>query len=93
MNKAGSKGHTSYDIGEFCDVLRHSRKALDAYISSVELYTDTVGVPHRYLILQVPRNGKRTLYIRLDRRRDHKQSVPQFFLNSSGSVASDGVSY
>lgn len=92
MNRAPSVGYIGYDSAQFCRYLRHSQKALDAYISSVELHLESGRIPHRYLILQVQRNDERTLYIRLDRRRGRKEGFINFALPFSTSVASDEVS-
>ncbi len=93
MNRASSTGYSVFNINQFCQCLRHSPKALNGSISSVELYCETIGVRHRYLILRVQRGSGRDLYIRLDRRRDDKQSIVNFALGFSTSDASDGVSY
>ncbi len=80
MNRASSTGYSVFNINQFCQGLRHIPKALNGSISSVEL-------------LRVQRGSGRDLYIRLDRRRDDKQSIVNFALGFSTSDASDGVSY
>ncbi|SRR5260221_6376535 len=93
MNGASSIGYSVYNIRQFCQGLRDSQKASNASISSIELHCETIGIPHRYLILQVQCNNKQNLYIRLDRRRDQKRSVIDFTLGFSAPEAPDGVSY
>ena len=96
MNTASRLGYTNFRIEDFLTVLEDSKKASAAYISSVELYAETVGVHHRYVILHVKPNDKRNkqiLYVRLDRRRDHKENILSFAFRFSTSKASDGVSY
>lgn len=65
-----------------------------ATIVSTEGYTQPIrlGVPHRFLLLELARPGKKTIWLRLDRRRS--TSIGTFgFVRSGGSTqANDTVS-
>lgn len=58
--------HTSLD--EFCEVVTHHRSLKKAQIVSTESYTERNGVLHRFLVLELYRQERKPIYLRLDRR-------------------------
>jgi len=56
-------------VSEFCDVVKEHQSLRQAEIMSTECYTESIrGVIHRFLILELHREGRMEIWLRLDRR-------------------------
>lgn len=81
--------HTTLD--EFCEVIVSRRSLRRAQIISTECYTErSGGILHRFLVLQLYREEKKPIYIRLDRRVG--TSTLNLLLRRGSAPAKDTVS-
>lgn len=65
-----------------------------ATIVSTECYTESIlfGIVHRFLLLELSRPTKKTIWLRLDRRRSKMMSDTEFILSGGSTPANDTVS-
>src|ERR1700733_9309618 len=62
-------GGLDMPLKEFCDYIDAHRCLQQADIASTECYAEqTGGITHRFLILELRRRNRRTVWLRLDRR-------------------------
>jgi len=74
-----SYGILQLPLEEFCDLIREHRSLQKAEILSTETHCKMNGpVPHRFLLLELRREGSKDLWLRLDRRRDKDISFLRF---------------
>jgi len=79
-----SYGVLQLPLEDFCDLIREHRSLQKAEILSTETHCKMNGpVPHRFLLLELRREGSKVLWLRLDRRRD--RDVP--FLRFAATLA------
>ena len=65
-------------MDEFCKLIRERRSLQRAEILLTETHCKMNGaIPHRFLLLKLHREGRKDLWLRLDRRRD--RHVPFVF--------------
>jgi hypothetical protein len=77
-------------VSELCDVIKQHRSLRQAEILSTECYTESTGrVIHRFLILELRREGRKDIWLRLDRRPG--SSIPQLLLTAGTAPAKDTV--
>jgi hypothetical protein len=58
-------------MDEFCQLIREHRSLQRAKIISTETHCKVnAGIPHLFLLLELHREGRKDLWLRLDRRRD-----------------------
>jgi hypothetical protein len=62
-------GMTHYSVATFAREIRGVQRWRTAQVVETECYTQrsVLGVTHRFLVLRVKRDGKKDLWIRLDR--------------------------
>lgn len=65
-----------------------------ATVVSTECYTESIGlgISHRFLIMELARPGKKTIWVRLDRRRSKVTSTFRFLQLGGSTEAHDTVS-
>jgi hypothetical protein len=77
-------------VSQLCDVVKQHRSLMQAEILSTECYTESSrGVVHRFLILELRREGRKDIWLRLDRRPG--SSISQLVLNAGTVRAKDTV--
>lgn len=74
------------------DVIKRHRSLQEARIIRVDSYQNSVIPYHRFIILQLEREGREQIWLRIDRRRDKTWSLLNFALNAGKSPANDRVS-
>jgi hypothetical protein len=66
-------------MDEFCKLIREHRSLQRAEILSTETYCKMIGpIPHRFLLLELHREGRKDLWLRLDRGRDRDVPFMRF---------------
>lgn len=75
------------------DVIKRHRSLQDARIVRVDSYRNSGPAQHRFIVLQLEREGRQQIWLRIDRRRDKGQSLLLFAINGGTSPANDRVSY
>ena len=77
-------------VSQLCDVVKQHRSLRRAEILSTECYTESTGrVVHRFLVLELHREGRQDIWLRLDRRPG--SSVPRLLLKAGTVPAKDTV--
>lgn len=74
------------------DVIKRHRSLQEARIIRVDSYQNSAIPYHRFIILQLEREGREQIWLRIDRRRDKTWSLLNFALNAGTSPANDRVS-
>lgn len=64
-----------------------------ATIASTECYSDSIitGISHRFLLIELARSGKKTIWLRLDRRPSKMVGVVRFVRSAGSTPANDTV--
>lgn len=73
------------------DVIRRHRSLHDAHIVRVDSYKKNGLARHHFIVLQLEREGRRQIWLRIDRRRDEKRSLVHFTVNGGTPPANDRV--
>ena len=85
-----SYGVLQLPLEEFCDLIREHRSLQKAEILSTETHCTMNGpVPHRFLLLELRREGSKDLWLRIDRRRD--RNVPPLRFAATLAALSHGM--
>ena len=80
-----SIGILDLSIPEFHELLEHHATLRHAEIVSIELYSEGAGTgTHSFLVLQLQRQGRKPVFLRLDRRLDRR--IARFLLNSGAAA-------
>lgn len=75
-----------------CDLVTKHKSLQRARIVSAECYAEKLGVVmHRFVILELKREGRKDIYLRLDRRRERNISTLNFLAASGTSLSNDTV--
>ena len=83
-------GVWNMSVSQLCDVIKQHRSLRRAEILSTQCYTEFNGrVVHRFLILELHREGRKDIWLRLDRRPG--QSTWQLLLAVGKAPAKDTV--
>ena len=84
-------GVWNMSVSQLCDVVKQHRSLRRAEILSIQCYTEFNGrVVHRFLILELHREGRKGIWLRLDRR--HGWSTWQLLCAVGKAPAKDTVS-
>jgi len=87
-----ARGVLELTLPDLCDLITERHSLQRAEIVSMEVYTEPAKVwGHRFMILELSRPQRKTLYLRLDRRRSRK-AVALGLLRSRTVSAHDTVS-
>ncbi|KAF8309922.1 hypothetical protein DL93DRAFT_2230640 [Clavulina sp. PMI_390] len=87
-----SSGVLLLSLSELCDLIDIRSSLANADILSVECYAQRVNlnfVLHRFLILHLRRQGRKDVYLRMDRRADGGVSLPKMMLQRGQTAAHD----
>lgn len=74
------------------DVIKRHRSLQEARIIQVDSYRNYGPAHHRFIVLQLEREGREQIWLRIDRRRDKRRSVLNFTIDAGTSPANDRVS-
>lgn len=74
------------------DVIKRHPSLQDARIVQADSYRRAKLPRHRFIILQLEREGRDQIWLRIDRRRDKTRGFANFALNAGTSPANDRVS-
>jgi hypothetical protein len=86
------RGVLGLTLPELCDLITEHHSLQRAEIVSMEVYTEPAKVwGHRFMILELRRSHRKTVYLRLDRRRTRK-AVALGFLGLRTIMSDDTVS-
>jgi hypothetical protein len=87
-------GVHSFTLRELCLLIDSHGSMASADIVTASCYSQTVRfVKHRFLILELSRPGRKTLWLRLDRRTDPMTSLFRLILNGVSTPANDVVCF
>lgn len=75
------------------DVIKRHRSLQEARIVQADSYRNSGPAQHRFIVLQLERDGRDQIWLRIDRRRDRKRSLLNFAINGGTTPANDRVSY
>lgn len=76
-----------------CDVISKHRSLQAAQIVKLEAYKRfSGGVTHRYIVLELEREGRQQVWLRVDRRRYKEENMIRFIARGTRSRANDQVS-
>lgn len=82
----------SLSLKALCGLIDDHPSLKSATIVTTSCYSQfTVGVKHRFVVLEVARPGRKKLWLRLDRRTDRLTGLIQFALNLGETPANDVV--
>lgn len=80
-------------VPELCELIRQSQSLQQAIIAMTEGYKEHLGgIVHRFLVLELTREGKKPIWLRLDRRLGKDVSRMSLILASGVTNANDTVS-
>lgn len=92
MTTIVSHGLLQLELSELCDLIEARRSLSLAEIISVECYAQRVGlIVHRFLVLHLRREGRKDMYLRMDRRAAKDISLTQLVWASGQTQARDEV--
>lgn len=74
------------------DVIKRHRSLQDARIVQIDSYRNSGSAQHRFIILQLEREGRQQIWLRVDQQRDKRQSLLIFAIRAGKSSANDRVS-
>lgn len=87
-----ARGILGLTLSELCDLITEHHSLQKAEIISIEVYTEPAKVwGHRFMILELRRPQRKTVYLRLDRRRTRK-AVVRGLIGSRTIMSDDTVS-
>lgn len=92
LNRNAAQIDHTIPLRSLLATIKRHRSLQDARIIRVDSYRNNGPARHRFIILQLEREGRQQLWLRVDRRRDRRQSVLIFVLNAGTSLANDRVS-
>lgn len=75
------------------DVIKRHRSLQEARIVQADSYRSSGPAQHRFIVLQLEREAREQIWLRIDRQRDMKRSLLNFALNVGTTPANDRVSY
>ena len=81
------------NLTELCDTINRHRSLQNASIVSAEGYCRSIGhtgIVHRFIILELERDGRQRIWLRIDRRRG-RESPMRFITRVATSPANDQV--
>lgn len=85
-------GKIDLTLSEFCDYIEDHSSLQRAKIVATECYSENAGaVTHRFLVLELRRENRKDVYLRLDRRRAEGTSLFKFITASGSTKANDRV--
>lgn len=90
----GSQGQgQTFPLAIFCDLIDQCASLERVKILSVECYRERskFGVLHRALILHLRRSGRSDVWLRIDRLRSEKVSIPALAFRGGKTEANDVV--
>jgi hypothetical protein len=90
-NSVDQYGAVVLSLPQLCDVIDRHRSLQRAEIVSTEGYVERLGaITHRFLVLLLRRQGRKPVYLRLDRRLGRNTSTFHL-LRSNGSTPANDV--
>lgn len=80
-------------LGHLTQLIRKHTALYYTTIVSTECYSEPIrlGIVHRFIILALARPGKKTIWLRLDRRRSKRVGVFRFLRSAGSTPAYDTV--
>lgn len=92
MTTIVSHGLLQLELSELCNLIKARRSLSLAEIVSVECYAQRVGlILHRFLVLHLRREGRKDMYLRMDRRAAKDVSLTELVWASGQTQARDEV--
>lgn len=86
-----SENNLLLSFSQFCGLIEKHRSLQEAEIITTEGYAQQIGgILHRFLVLELRRSGKKTIWLRLDRRAG--RSALRLLLTLGSAPAHDVVS-
>lgn len=92
LNRGTTQTDPTIPLRTLLDTIKRHRSLQDALIVRIDSYRNSGPARHRFLILQLEREGRQQIWLRIDRRRDKSQGLLNFALNAGTSLANDRVS-
>lgn len=87
-----SHGRLQLELSELCDLIEARDSLARAEIVSAECYVQRSGLwNHRFLILHLRREGRKDMYLRMDRRAANNISFTELVWTSGQTQARDEV--
>lgn len=87
-----TRGIVELSLVDVCDHIDEHPSLRAAEIISTECYAvQASAVMHRFIVLELRRQGRKDVWLRLDRRRGEKISLLQFLAASGTTQANDRV--
>jgi hypothetical protein len=87
-----SHGVLQLDLSELCDLIAVRSSLSRAEIVSAECYVQRIGLfSHRFLVLHLQREGRKDIYLRIDRRAARDVSLTELVWASGQTHAQDEV--
>lgn len=88
-----NKSEPTVTLRALLDVINRHPSLQRARIVRADSYQKFTGrVTHRFIILELQREGRQTIWLRIDRERASDRSVLNFVANKGTSLANDRVS-
>ncbi|KAF8320416.1 hypothetical protein DL93DRAFT_2164033 [Clavulina sp. PMI_390] len=85
-------GLIEFTLADVCGFIDESRALQGAQVISFEGYSEPAGVvTHRFVVLHLRRDGRKDIWMRLDRRRGQGVSPSRFLFGSGTTQANDRV--
>lgn len=80
-------------LSSLLEVIARHRSLQDARIIRADSYQKFNGrVVHRFIILELERDERQTIWLRIDRRRDESKGILDFVANGATAPSDDRVS-
>lgn len=81
-------------LHDLFDVINRHRSLQHARILQADSYQKSNGrVTHRFIVLELERDGRERIWLRVDRRRDQNEGMLNFLARGAISPANDQVSF
>lgn len=92
LNRDTTREDPTIPLRTLLDIIKRHRSLQDARIVQVDSYRRPKLPRHRFTVMQLEREGRDQIWLRIDRRRDKRRSFLNFAINAGTSPANDRVS-
>lgn len=92
LDRLAAKLDPTISLRALLQVIEAHRSLQDARIIQVDSYQNAKIPFHRFIILQLEREGRKQIWLRIDRRRDKTKTIGNFAWKAGTSPANDRVS-
>lgn len=94
MTAVPQVGSIDLPLAKLCTYVDEQQSLQCAQIMATECYSQSSGaVTHRFLLLELRREGRKDIWLRLDRRRGEGTSLLKFLSSVGITKANDRVSW